>query len=152
MQSTTKRKRVAVYRCKRHQRHHTDEADAEVCEEQLKHHRHFVVENPAGSYLYRTQSFMKLWNTGKVFSINFPQCMLGLTVRGDPILKNTTLWWSSWILLEPFEGITCRRAHHGHLEGGNRTKIVQVWPVAMCNRMIAGTLKVMKADKKSANP
>lgn len=33
MQSTTKRKRVAVYRCKRHQRHHTDEADAEVCEE-----------------------------------------------------------------------------------------------------------------------
>ena len=62
---------------------------------QLQAGRHFLIENPAGSELFQLDIYQRLWATGKVVSINIPQCALGLQVHGEPTLKNTTLWASS---------------------------------------------------------
>ena len=88
-----------------------------VAMKQLSCGRHFLIENPRGSEIFRLPSFERLWKTGRVCKMDIPQCALGLTVLGQPIRKMTTLWASSWILLRPFEGVRCRHKSHGILEG-----------------------------------
>ena len=87
----------------------------EVAFLQLDGHRHFLIENPRGSDIFKLRSFQRLWRTRRCFSMNIPQCALGLVVCGEPILKWTTLWASSPLLLKPFEGLKCTHSSHGLL-------------------------------------
>ena len=76
---------------------------AAAATKQLSCGRHFLIENPCGSEIFKLPSFEKLWNTRHVCKMHIPQCALGLTVLGQPVRKMTTLWASSWILLKQFE-------------------------------------------------
>ena len=121
---------------------------AEIALLQLQYNRHFIIENPAGSEIFSLPSFKRLYDTKCIAAINFPQCALGLRVHGDLIYKYTTLWTSPPILVEPFIGLKCTHGHqHGKLEGGNKTKLAQVWPHAMCARSIQGTINLIKVSR-----
>ena len=54
---------------------------AQVAMYQLKHGRHFLIENAARSEIFQTLDFKKLWDTGQVVSVNFPQCAFCLRVH-----------------------------------------------------------------------
>lgn len=64
---------------------------ARIAMMQMKGNRFVVIENPRYSDLFDLGSFNKLWRTGEFGMISFPQCALGLTVDGEPILKWTAL-------------------------------------------------------------
>jgi hypothetical protein len=81
---------------------------AEVAMRQLSDDRHFVLENPRGSEMFKLASMQALWSTKEVKGISFPQCALGLqSPDGAPILKWTTLWTSSETIIAMFQDCTC---------------------------------------------
>ncbi len=53
---------------------------ARIAELQMRAGRYFLCENPAGSELFQLPEFIKLWTTGQVGSVNFPQCAVGLVL------------------------------------------------------------------------
>ncbi len=108
---------------------------------QLKGNRHFCIENPRGSYIFKLAKYQQVYDTGHVVSVSFPQCACGLTSpEGEPAQKWTTLWTSSEMLARPFRALQCRHNSHRVLEGSvggmNRTKLAQVWPAMMCAMII----------------
>ena len=117
---------------------------AKLCWIQLDAGRHFILENPAGSELFKLSSIAAIFNHEGVVKVNVPQCAMGLRVHGEPILKNTTLMASSLLLLEPFKGVRCTCKYHGELMGGNKTKLAQVWPRGMCLRICIGISNVLR--------
>ena len=126
---------------------------AAVAMKQLSCGRHFLIENPAGSEIFQLPSFQKLGRSGRVVSVNIAQCALGLRINSQPIRKLTTLWASSWILLEPFRGLKCRHTHHGILQGKigsvNKTRMAQVWPHEMCVRITQGLINLIQKRVRS---
>ena len=82
---------------------------ARTCESRLGTNMHCLVESTAGSELFFSDCFDRLWNTANVVKRNIPQCALGFIVDGQPIYKNTTLFASSIALLDPFKGFKCTR-------------------------------------------
>lgn len=118
---------------------------AQVAMYQLREGRHFLIENPAGSEIFYFELYRELWDTGKVVSINFPQCAFGFRVQNIPIHKNTKPWASSHLLLEPFHGSRCCCRHYGKLEDKNRTKLAQVWPYQMCLAIVEGVCNLIRA-------
>ena len=65
---------------------------ADIAEFQLKEGRHFLLENPAGSDLFKLPSWDKVISKYNLPSINFSQCSLGLVdPDGIPVKKPTTL-------------------------------------------------------------
>ena len=72
---------------------------------QLTVRRHFVIEKLAGSNMFGLPSFRELWSAQQVVTVNFHQFMSGLRVYNEPIGKNTALWASSPIPLEPLVGV-----------------------------------------------
>lgn len=58
---------------------------------------------------------------------------------GEPVCNNITFLSSRISLFEPFRGVS-----HGRLEGSNATKLAQVWPRVMCQRICTGTLPFIR--------
>ena len=115
---------------------------AKVCWVRLNCGRHSLVEDLAGSELFRLACFETIWGTGACVTINAPQCALGLMVDGQPIYKNTIALVSGTILLGPFWSVCCTCRAHGALEGylGSTptTKFAQVWRRGMCLEIVNG--------------
>ena len=124
---------------------------ASVCELQMKCHRHFLVENPAGSGIFSLSCCRALWDTGGLVSINVPHCALGPNVGGQPTYKNTAIFASSVSLLKQFEGVQCNHRSHGALMGRwgseTRTKFAQVWPRDMCPRVCIGMQSLLRRSR-----
>ena len=109
-----------------------------VALEQIRQGRYFLIENPRGSEFFLLSCMQKLWKTGKVGKIKFPQCPLGLVNRsGEPILKWTEVWSNTTHLLDPFVGLECRCRSHGELIGSVETRHAAAWPLEVCRRIVA---------------
>ena len=120
-----------------------------VAEIQMNGNRYFLIENPAGSELFDLPEFRKIWSTDKIGRIIFPQCSVGLeTPEGEPIHKLTELWAIAKELLIPFEGIEGEFTTHGAMvgtyHGQRRSKLAQVWPPGMCERIVEGITLLLK--------
>ena len=100
--------------------------------------RHFIPEHQACSERIESQPFSKFWRIGEACSVNVPQCALGFVVLGEPIYKNTTLWASDTLLLEPLRGAQWRCNWHGASDGSNNTNVAHVWPYEVCARIVCG--------------
>lgn len=96
--------------------------------------------------------FEVIWNTGSVVKLNVHQCALGLTVDGEPTYKNTILLASGILLVEPFQGVTCRRVSHGKLEGRRGpvsiTQLAQVWLRKMCQKICVGIRPLIRQRRR----
>ena len=119
---------------------------AHVAMIQLRAGRHFVIENPDPSDIWHLDSFLQLWNTGKVGKVTFPQCALGLQVDGEPILKRTTLWASHPLILHQFTGLRCTCERHGELVGKRKTVAAAIYPLEMCRRLVAAFIEIIKEE------
>ena len=126
---------------------------ARICWIQLRASRHFLAENPADSELFHLRCFEELWNIGNVVKRNIPQCALGLLVDGQPIYKNTTLFASSTLLLNPCKGFKCTCSSHGALDGRrwnvDKSKFAQVWPGEMCQRICVGIQALRRQGRRA---
>ena len=115
--------------------------------------RHFLIENPAGSEFVHLPCMVRIWNIGQIASCNVLQCNLGLIADGMPINKNTILWASSRLLLEPFRGLVCTCRELGTLKGklGNiaKAKYAQVWPRNMCLRICIGIQAFIRSIRRN---
>ncbi len=108
-----------------------------------------MLENPAGSDLFALTCMIRVWATGRVVSMNFPQYATGLvSPEGLPVLKWTTLWASDERLVESFRTLKCTHQSHaelaGSFQGKSRTELAQVWTHDMCARIVDGTLRVLR--------
>ena len=103
---------------------------AELATIQLNAGCYFLIEHPRGSDLFRLKCHLSLLRTGRVFTVDFPQCALGMRVHGEPILKWTTLWATSPLFLRHFQCLQCTRTKRT-AEGGRllakRTRVVSVF-------------------------
>ncbi len=128
-----------------------------VARRQLEAGRHFLLENPRGSELFKLPSMVKLRRDYDVADVTFPQCAVGLkSPDGQPILKWTTLWASNHALISDFENLTCDHKHHWQLTGKigtmSRTQQAQVWPPRMCENIVNGIVKTLRHDRENAYP
>ena len=135
------------------------ETIAKFCSElaftQLRHHRHFLLENPRGSELFKLTCVAALLATNKICKATFPQCSLGLlSPEGLPLLKFTTVWTSHPTLSKPFENLQCTHTVHGEIQGNygsqNRSKLAQVWPVEFCRR-VAHAVAALRRENDAKN-
>ena len=128
-----------------------------VIEAQMRNERFFILENPAGSELFKLPDYVKLYKTGLVCSIRFPQCPLGLkSPEGVPIYKLTELWSNHLVLIENFIGLECKCTVHaelaGQYQGKQRSALAQVWPRQFCERIVQGIDKLMRNKSTTAYP
>ena len=127
---------------------------ARIVRLQIEANRHFVLENPAGSGLFHLECFKRVWESGKVMSINVPQCAFGLVVDGIPVRKDTTLWASNSLLLKLFLGVRCDHQKHRVLSGTTaggvpRTRLAQVWRRQMCQRNCNGIMLLLRECRRA---
>ena len=89
-----------------------------LAREQLKHKRHFIIENPDTSAAWNEVECMReLVLDNKVFEARFDQCPFGLTsVHGEPHRKRTRIITSSESVAANLDGKFCREhARHCHV-------------------------------------
>ena len=113
---------------------------AKICLFQMSGGRHWILENPLGSDLFR----LKSWKEIEPFAhkVTFHQCLLGLCDQdGTPVRKATTMWASTWVLIHRLHGYICYERHQavqGTSGGQDRTDFVKVWPRRLCELVVAG--------------
>ena len=122
---------------------------AEVIVKQLSGGRHFFLEQPKGSDMFMLPCLTQIRKSGKIHTVDFPQCALGLvSPEGQPLLKWTTVWTSHFCLAEPFMNLRCTHDQHGDIsgsfEGRKRSKLAQVWTLAFCRKVVFG-IEALKA-------
>ena len=121
---------------------------AEAATAQITGARHAIIENPSASTMWSLPCFRKLWSTGKIGRITFPQCALGLVVDNEPIQKLTTLWATSPELLAPFEGLQCTCARHGVIRGTRESVAAAIYPLEMCRLLAAAIASVERKTQR----
>ena len=87
---------------------------AEVIWVQLDGGRHFILENPAWPESFHLACMNAKWNIGQCVKCNVPQCVLGLTIDGQPVYRNTISVAPSTLLLQFLKvcGARARRTAH----------------------------------------
>ena len=103
--------------------------------------------------MFSLACFGALWDICNLVSPNIPQCALGSRVGGDPTYKNTTVLASSILsLLKQFEAVRCIHQRHGTLMGRwrsiSKTKLAQVWPREMCQRMCNDMQPLLRRNRR----
>ena len=116
---------------------------ARIMKMQIDGGRYFVVENPRGSELWKLVKSIAIYALRCVGCIDFPQCSLGLvSPEVEPLLKWTTLWSNSKLILMMFVGLQCMHSKHGVIKstfhGVSRSSWSAVWPLEMYRRIISG--------------
>ena len=126
----------------------------QICEEQLKNHRKFSFEHPAGADSWVETCVEELSKREGVQGVVFDQCVFGLR---DPVnqmayRKRTRILTNSSNMVRLFEGKFCDGTHdHQPLEGKtrvggklcNRTECAQVYP----RKMIEMIVKAIRLDR-----
>ena len=121
---------------------------SEVCQFQLTHHRHFLIENPLSSELWKLEAFQRLLSLPQVVFTRCDQCMMGLVdPTGVPTLKPTGFMASHQLLVKRLH-VLCDRSHEhqkleGQVNGVSRCRFAQAWPYKLCEKIIAGTIDVL---------
>ena len=87
---------------------------AEVAEYQLRHRKHFLVENPKDSDIFQLPEWQRL--RPSLATVTFDQCMTGLKGgSGDepaiPIAKPTEIWASHEFLVKRLRNKQCDKRH-----------------------------------------
>ena len=113
---------------------------AKLCLLQMAGGRHWLLENPLGSDLFRLKSWKEI--EPYAHKVSFHQCLLGLCDQdGVPVRKATQMWASTWVLIHRLHGYICRERHRavgGTSKGQDRTDFVKVWPRRLCELVVAG--------------
>ena len=115
---------------------------ADIASLQVESGRHYIVEQPLGSDLFRLPKWKSLsLRPGHVECV-IDQCMVGLRSPTSPpmhVKKPTCLWASHEILVRRLRGKRCngRRPHAGVSSLSDRvngmpSNLAQVWPKLMC--------------------
>lgn len=111
-----------------------------IAQIQMQANRHFLMEQPFPSQLYKVQPWPSIREDPRCLRVVFDQCMVKQTVKGWPVKKPTELLATHRMLLKRFEHMICHNQHqHLDLLGGNAT-YAQKWSWDMCNR-IAQSIK-----------
>ena len=101
-----------------------------------------MVGDLAGSVRFRLACFEAIWNTGRVVTINVPQCALGFVVDGQRTYTNTALLPSSTSFIAPLKGWQCICKAHGTLDGRcgiiAKAKFAHAWPRDTCHHICTG--------------
>ena len=109
---------------------------AKLCGEialiQLGGSRHYLVEQPTGSTLFKVAPWPTVVRDRRSLSIAFDQCQVGQSAGGYPAKKSTELVASSQELLKPFVGRTCPGIHQHQVLTGRAASQAQKWPKEMC--------------------
>ena len=110
---------------------------------QLQEGRHYFMEQPKGSDLYKLPIFQQLAYLVGANDYNgwcyMDMCTVGLrSTRGRPLKKATELWASSEHLLWRFRSRLCNGQHeHDQIEGGE-SKPSQIWTWRFCRILADG--------------
>mgnify|MGYP003340745794 CR=1 FL=1 len=115
---------------------------------QLKHNRHFFVEQPWPTWLVREEPWPQVLRQTNVCSVHIDQCRVGQKgPTGLPAKKPTILLASAPELLAPFANLRCRGDHqHDQCWGSGQLHKLQVWTWNFAERVVQGILK-LKASR-----
>ncbi len=126
---------------------------AQICSYQLAMKRHFLIENPLGSELWKLHYFDVLRRDQRICEAVLHQCQVGLVdPEGVPTLKPTLMVASSNTLVRRLR-LRCPGLHRhallaGSYKGIARCRFAQVWPVRLTQLIadgVAETIKKMSA-------
>ena len=123
---------------------------ASICQFQIQHGRHFVIENPLSSGLWELPSLVALRGMPGVSEITLDQCMVGLADPDGLLTRKSTRLLASCHSLVRRLAIRCTRDHpHVQLAGSKRgilrTRHAQVWPRRMLELLTEGILETLKS-------
>ncbi|CAK9067108.1 Retrovirus-related Pol polyprotein from transposon RE1 (Retro element 1) (AtRE1) [Includes: Protease RE1 [Durusdinium trenchii] len=123
---------------------------AKLCGEialiQLSGNRHYLVEQPTGSTLFKVVPWPTVVRDRRSLSIAFDQCQVGQSAGGYPAKKSTELVASSQELLKPFVGRTCPGIHQRQVLTGRAASQAQKWPREMCQMIAFGIEQLVRAE------
>ena len=123
---------------------------AKLCGEialiQLSGNRHYLVEQPTGSTLFKVVPWPTVVRDRRSLSIAFDQCQVGQSAGGYPAKKSTELVASSQELLKPFVGRTCPGIHQHQVLTGRAASQAQKWPREMCQMIAFGIEQLVRAE------
>ena len=127
---------------------------AEVAEYQLKHRRHFLVENPKDSDIFQLPEWQRL--RPSLATVTFDQCMTGLKGGSGnepaiPIAKPTEIWASHELLVKRLRDKQCDKRHsHARLgvfgtqHRSARAADASMWPVKLCGLIADGIHDILE--------
>ena len=122
---------------------------AKICLLQMIGKRHWLLENPRGSDLFKLASWKEL--EPFAHKAKFHQCLLGLIDQnGEPIKKATEVWASTWVLIYRLHGLICDEKHQiaeGTVRGQDRCDYAKVWPRRLCEIVVAGIEELRRMPK-----
>jgi len=114
--------------------------------------RHWLVEQPRGSAMFRLPEWVKIDRHLRPAKVIFDQCMAGQIGRKThlPIKKPTECWASSELLVEGLRKFQCDGSHQ-HANLGSKVSGVPTeraaeaatWPQGMCNAIAAGVIRLI---------
>jgi Reverse transcriptase (RNA-dependent DNA polymerase) len=122
---------------------------AMLCNAQLQHQRHFLVEHPAASEMWAMKEFQQLLQDRRVHQTVIDQCAYGLADAEGTLIKKSTRFMSSHPALLSALTQQCPQDHQhsvlaGSDQGVQRTKQAQVWPAALVTAIVQGISKLLK--------
>ena len=122
---------------------------AKICLLQMTGRRHWLVENPLGSDMFRLKAWLELEPFAHKVVVH--QCLLGLIDQdGTPVRKATEFWASTWVLIYRLDGYLCDKKHvavSGTSKGQDRCDFVKVWPRRLCQLLVAGIEELRRMPK-----
>lgn len=118
---------------------------AAIARFQLKNHRHFIVEQPLGSEMFR----LKSWETvlKSAHRVTVDQCQFCLKHHKPPhlpLMKPTELWSSRETILRYLHGHRCSGRH----DHGKVTHEAQIWHYQLCSNIARGIAEALIEDSQ----
>ena len=121
---------------------------AKVAEIQIAANRHYLIEQPKGSDLWKLPEWTSLAAKHPPFKVSFDQCMLGLRMPVHPFLpirKPTEVWASHQYLIARLQDKQCSQNHEhagvsrlSDRKFGIPSSLAQVWPLKFCKAIAVG--------------
>ena len=119
----------------------------QVAKMQFDASRHYLIEQPSGSELYKFKDWREFFHNTGAFRCVFDQCQTGLKAEVQPFLpirKRTEVWTSAEILIRGLRDKQCA-GDHQHAQGpiwnsSHHTSFgrsSQFWPLQLCDIMAA---------------
>ena len=122
----------------------------ELAEEQIKHGRHYMLENPAGSKAWKLDEVRRWLTKFEALVVKFDQCQFGLrcALSGLLHMKPTLVATSSQAVASKFLNKRCKRDHqHAQVIGGSRiTSPAGRYPVKMASAIVQGAEEQFEWD------
>jgi len=123
----------------------------DLCYEQYRRGRYFVLEHPAGASSWSTTMVTKMLGLEGMRKITFDFCMLGMTtptVDGPaPAMKPTSILTNSSCIADLLRRFRCHGMHtHAHLDGG-RPRACERYPDQFCDAVMMGLQRELDQEK-----